>query len=1019
MLLLALFFVLSGAAGLIYESVWARYVSLLVGHSAYAQVIVLVMFLGGMAIGSLLTAKWSDRIRAPLLWYALAEALIGIFAMLFHGVFIGVTRLAYESWLPSLSPGFGVTAAMWTIAAVLILPQSILLGATFPLMTAGAIRYRPGRAGTWLGLLYFANSFGASMGALVEGFYLIGAFGLDGTLRAAAALNGIVAVGILVALARPSQVFGESAARPATVDSVPPRDESKDSVGLRAMPPHLGSVLLAVSFATAFSSFFYEIAWTRMLSLVHGSATHSFELMLSAFVLGLALGSLWISRRADRLEDPISTLARLQWAMGVAAIATLPLYVLSFDWTAALLTALGNTDGDYRVYSTVRYGITLVIMLPATFCAGTTLPLITRTLLASGSGERAIGAVYGVNTIGSIMGAGIAALVLVPLIGLKWLLISGGLIDVAVGAALFIWSDRARGTRPNQRRLWIAGPATAVVIAGLVSLSPLTPARMASGVYRYAAVMPPDMYHYFFYRDGRTASVSVRQETSDTTGLKTISTNGKPDASVAPGWIEAYDSTAPKMMLDQDMSTQMFLPLLTLAHSPKGKIGAVIGQGSGITSHMLLASPNVERLHTIEIEPEMIRGSRLFYPGNRRVFDDVRSTFQTDDARAFLAATGPRFDFVVSEPSNPWVSGVSSLFTVEFYHRVRSRLQPNGIFVQWFHLYEMDDVAVSSVIASIDRVFPSYRIYLSSNADIIIVAGAAAQLQQPDWSVMSFPEIAADLRRFPPVPPEIFAATELGGRSALHEYLAHAAVNSDFRPILDLNGERLRFRKEFAHGFRELAEIRFDIAAAIEHRRRDFGTVLINPTPEIYRTAALTIGRVLRGDPSHAGPLLTFEDDSLRRVADQVRAFEQRLTGSASPPSWLGWTGQFVNAEREIHGGTAGVADELFYGRVHRFIEATHAPPPVRSAVDFYHGLAAWDFAEAARAGDLLLAEPKEGQSWISATILRRGTAIAKLELGDPAGAKAIYEMVASKDSLWTLPDRIILGLIEGRLRKP
>ena len=221
MILLALFFIFSGAAGLIYESVWARYISLLVGHSAYAQVIVLVIFLGGMAIGSLLTARWSERIRAPLLWYALAEAVIGLFAMQFHSVFVAVTRVAYEHWLPSLAPGFAITAAMWSISAVLILPQSILLGATFPLMTAGAMRYRPGRTGVWLGVLYFANSFGAAIGALVEGFYLIGAFGLDGTLRAAALLNGVVAVGILVTFARPSQVLGSQSTgdrptRPAT-----------------------------------------------------------------------------------------------------------------------------------------------------------------------------------------------------------------------------------------------------------------------------------------------------------------------------------------------------------------------------------------------------------------------------------------------------------------------------------------------------------------------------------------------------------------------------------------------------------------------------------------------------------------------------------------------------------------------------------------------------------------------------------------------------------------------------------
>ncbi|MEO5569141.1 MAG: fused MFS/spermidine synthase, partial [Gemmatimonadaceae bacterium] len=384
MIALALLFVLSGAAGLIYESVWARYISLLVGHSAYAQVIVLVIFLGGMAIGSIVVGKWSDRIRSPLLWYAIVEAIIAIIAVGFHGAFVAVTDMAYESWLPSLSPGAAVTSATWILAALLILPQSILLGATFPLMTAGALRRRPKGTGASIGLLYFANSFGAAIGALVSGFTLVASFGLDGTLRAAAVLNFIVAAGVIAGFVRPGR---DGLGRKQTPDST-------KAEGWRTLT-RAERVLLAVSFATAFSSFLYEIAWTRMLSMVNGSATHSFELMLSAFIFGLAVGALWISRYADASDDPMRLLARLQWAMGLAAIATLPLYLWSFDWTASLLGAIRDTESGYKLYSVARYAISLSIMLPATFFAGTTLPLITKILLGSGSGERVIGAVYG------------------------------------------------------------------------------------------------------------------------------------------------------------------------------------------------------------------------------------------------------------------------------------------------------------------------------------------------------------------------------------------------------------------------------------------------------------------------------------------------------------------------------------------------------------------------------------------------------------------------------------------------
>ncbi|HET9426115.1 MAG TPA: fused MFS/spermidine synthase [Gemmatimonadaceae bacterium] len=1009
MIVLALLFILSGAAGLIYESVWARYISLLVGHSAYAQVIVLVIFLGGMAVGSLVVGKWSERIRSPLLWYALVEAIIAIIAVVFHDIFVGITGIAYEHWLPRLSAGPAVTSATWILAALLILPQSILLGATFPLMTAGAIRRNPEGTGASIGLLYFANSFGAAIGALVGGFTLVSQYGLDGTLRAAAALNFAVAVGIIAGFVRPGRDGLGAAAG----------SYAAPSPGWRTLTP-LERVLLGVSFLTAFSSFLYEIAWTRMLSMVNGSATHSFELMLSAFILGLAVGSLWISRRADGTSDRMRLLGRLQWAMGLAAIATLPLYLWSFDWTASLLGAVRDTDSGYRLYSVARYAIALSIMLPATFFAGTTLPLITKILLASGSGERVIGAVYGVNTIGSIVGAAVAALLLVPLIGLKWVLIGGGLIDIGVGIVLLLRNrqparESARSRAFGHRGWTLAIGLSLGLIVGIALTTPFAPARLASGVYRYKVVPGNDVFRYLFYRDGRTATVSVRQVADDSLSLFTISTNGKPDASMSPAWARPWVPGTPKMALDQDMSTQLMLPLLVLAHAPSARLGAVIGQGSGITSHILLTSPTIEKLHTIEIEPEMINGSRILYPGNKRVFDDPRSSFEIDDARAFLSASGPGFDFVVSEPSNPWVSGVSGLFTVEFYRRVKSRLRPGGIFTQWFHMYEIDDASVASVLAGIDRVFGDYRMYVSSNSDLIIVASADGALPPADWAVTRFPEMAKDLEHFAPLTPEILDATIVGSRATLGPYLKHARLNSDFDPFLDLNGERLRFRNMFADGFREIAEARFDVLAALEDRRRPLATTIENPATEIVRASALARGARLRIAREYGATEIT-TDSLLRQSAARIEDFDGDLERGTVPSDWNEWLTQFAAVEEDLHGGTAGAADEAFYGKVRAFLRATKAPAGVLAAVDLHHGLAAWDFTEAARAGDTLVAHLVGGARWLPTELVRRGTALAKLELGDVNGAARAYTSLATIRGTWTLLDSVLQAYIERLL---
>ena len=198
--LLYFIFILSGAAGLIYESIWTRYLGLFVGHSAYAQVIVLVIFLGGMSLGALLIGRRTERVTRPLFWYAIVELATGVIGLVFHDIFVATTNLAYTAIFPVVGLGASQTVAKWAIASLLILPQSILLGMTFPLMSAGVVRRIPEKSGGALSMLYFANSLGAAAGVLLAGFWLVGAAGLPGTLLAAAMINIAVAATVIVAL---------------------------------------------------------------------------------------------------------------------------------------------------------------------------------------------------------------------------------------------------------------------------------------------------------------------------------------------------------------------------------------------------------------------------------------------------------------------------------------------------------------------------------------------------------------------------------------------------------------------------------------------------------------------------------------------------------------------------------------------------------------------------------------------------------------------------------------------------
>ena len=1051
-LLLYCVFVLSGAAGLVYESIWSRYLGLFVGHSAYAQVIVLVIFLGGMSLGALMVGRRSERMRAPLLWYAGIEFAVGAIGIVFHPIFTWVTSLAYDQLFPALASGGDAGSAMvlvvkWLLAALLILPQSILLGATFPLMSAGALRLAAERpAGRVIASLYFANSVGAATGVLAAGFILVARFGLPGTLLAAAILNMVVAGIIVVAVrVRPEAPAAAGAPSEAASPASPASAASPVSPAPRASRaprPALWRPLLVVSFGTAVASFIYEIAWIRMLSLVLGSATHAFELMLSAFILGLALGALWVRRRIDRFRDPVRALGIIQWVMGSLAVATLPLYVASFEVMVAILRALDLTGAGYVAFNVLRYAICLAIMLPATFCAGATLPIITRILLAPGAGapnEEAIGAVYGVNTFGSIVGAALAGLVLMPLLGLKLLLVAGALVDIGLGLYLLARVARdargalsARGAR-HHHGLGASGigpmaVAAAAVVALVAVAANFDRTIMTSGVFRYGSLPDPQSYELLFYEDGRTATVTAKRHKRS--GVVTISTNGKPDASLDDVWLRPQPDRS--LVLSGDQATQVLVSILTLAFNPGAREAAVIGQGSGMTSHYMLGSPVLERLTTIDIEPEMVRGSRVFYPANRRVFDDPRSRFVIDDAKSYFAAAGRRFDVIISEPSNPWVSGVSGLFTTEFYGRVRRYLADGGVFSQWLHTYEITDDLVLSVVRALHENFASYVIYQVSRDDLLVVASMRDSLPAPDWSVVDRPDIARDLRAVAAIGPKPLDALKLASREVFTPLMGSGApANSDFRPILDLRAERTRFLRTRAAGFSGLGADRFDPVAALGHDRHDFLDETRAFDPEVPRLAALALGAQLRADRAQPPPPPIETTDSAARAAlprDEKllnARFRQTmlaaLLGSGRPaPDWRIFTTHVLDAERDVHGGTAGTVDEEFYRPVYAYMRAHAAPAEAVASVDFVRAVGSWDWPTAARAADTLIAVARAGDEWVNFDLLRDGTVVARLYTGDVAGARKAYAALGgrSRRTAGDLRNQILEAFIRAAERE-
>ena len=943
-------FTISGFSGLIYESIWSHYMKLFLGHAAYAQSLVLIIFMGGLAVGSWLTAKLSDRLHTPILVYALVEGVIGLIALVFHGVFVSVSDAFYFSFLPALSAPVLAGSLKWLAAAALIFPQSVLLGMTFPLMTTGVVRRYPDRPGGSLAMLYFTNSLGAAVGVLVSGFWLIAVVGLPGTIMTAGLLNIALALVVFVLV----RLDPEPEAPPLRSSPEPGTATGSDA---------LATLFFVAAGVTGAASFIYEIGWIRMLSLVLGATTHSFELMLSAFITGLAFGGLWIKRRIDSIEHPIRFAGWIQVLMGAMAILTVPLYARTFDWMAALLSGLSRTDVGYNLFTLSSHGIALAVMVPTTFLAGTTLPLFTHVLMRGRQGEKAIGRVYAANTLGAIAGVLFAMHIGLPLLGLKSMIGLGAALDVGLGVVLLHRSRDARVFNSAWRGALVGASMIALVFATV----DLLPERLASGVYRYARSQLAEDARVLYYRDGKTASISLTALGS----VVSIATNGKPDAAIQ---MDASQPNTP------DEVTMFLLGAMPLAYNPNARRVANIGLGSGLTTHTLLGSDAIERVDTVEIEAAVVEAAQGFGKRVERAFTDPRSKIHIEDAKTFFSLQNQKYDAIVAEPSNPWVSGVAGLFSEEFYRTVRNYLDDDGILVQWLQLYEFQDDLVLSVFRALAENFSDYAIYSTDNTNVLIVAKPVGALGKPRFGAILTGTLGREAARVGLRSADDFLVRKAGTPRLIESFLARSSVpaNSDYFPYLDLNAGKARFREQVASLFFSWSATPLPLLEMTGVGDVEFANV--TPDPAFERT-------VLAGNA--------------RRIHAELSAYLGRNDGTeliSDDPALTGLT-----ALRRFCG--AGASEEAWLHELHRLATST---------------LPFLDASAAVQTFDAVLPDTcREGASPRLAAWYRLYRSIARRDAGAMAhsGAAVLKEDLTADPAqrLYALTATLLGQLAEGR----
>ena len=778
-ILIGVCFVLSGATGLIYEILWARMLGLVFGATTLAVSTVLAAFMGGLALGSAFAGRLAQRITKPVAAYGWMEIAIALYALLIPFLFYAVDDLYAYVW-QQLQPGFfAFTLLRFALSCLMLLVPTTLMGATLPVLAAALLR--SDHDSNSVTRLYACNLVGAILGTLLAGFVLLPALGVRTTIFVAAGINVVVGV---IALLVQKRIKVVSTRTQESVSPVGTEIETKSKFWLLA------------AFASGFVTISTQVSWTRILTMIIGSSTYAFSIVVALFLIGLA-GGAWFIGRKDRSARLRKTILIVEAITAVSLLFSL--YVL--NKIPGLLIALGlrlQVSSWAGLLGLQILSATLLILVPA-LLMGMVMPLVLVWASNQLEGARRVGRIYAVNTVGAITGAFITGFVLIPKTSIRFTLLLAATLCLFV--AVLAYKPVKTGSVDPLVKRGLAIGLTPVLVIILFILAPrMNLADLSIGAYdslvrvlaqtregtpEEAQSTGPNIHKLLMFKEGPTATVSVRQDQNTVS----MAINGRTNAS---------DSNF-------DMPTQVMLGQLPMLIAPQRNNGLIIGYATGVTVGAMLQSP-IQSVTCVELEPATVDGSRFFEHVNNRPLDDPRTQLIIDDARTYLRVTPVRYDVIVSEPSHPWVPGVANLFTQEFFELGRARLSEQGIFVQWVQIYQLSTESLRSVLATYQKVFPHVLVFrvggLSRGKDLLLV-GSNQPLNLDQLSARVTDErIAKELRRINLNSEADVRSWFVCDETRLGPAVAGAQINTDdnmhiettvpreaFRPLMQTNVE--------------------------------------------------------------------------------------------------------------------------------------------------------------------------------------------------------------------------------------
>ena len=685
---ITLFFLLSGATGLVYQVLWVRMLGLVLGHSVLAVSLVVAIFMAGLGLGARLAGARAERLARPLFAYGLLEGAIALLALFSPmGVHAGAALFA------RLSGGGTNLAAVALVAVLALLPPATAMGATLPILTRWYVRDHR-TLGRDMGWLYAVNTSGAVLGAALAGFLLLPLLGQPQTLYLAAAINGLVALGAMAlgrrhAFAPPRPIESESEAE----------SESVPSPVVAAGSSSHGVILLSFAISGA-AALVNQVAWSRSFELFTGSTTYSFSLIVCAFIAGLALGGHLLARWVDRSADRVLLLAALN--LGIALCGALLIPLLG-ELPLLLIGPLAALSGSFVAVQSFIFAVLFALVLLPTSLMGGTYPVAVRALTrCPADAPSAVGRAYSWNTVGAVLGALACGMWLIPWLGLRgslWFAVTLNLLAVAVLLA------------PSRRIVWIV---PLLGVAGLVLSPPWNPRHMNLAPHMYAADLAADpaaldamaeQGSVLFHEEGRGATVTVIQRPD---GARVLRINGKTDAST-----------------QSDRLTQGLLGHLPLLLAAERDSVMVVGLGSGMSVSAALSHP-AKRVEVVELLPEVARAADHFGALVGAPLHDDRTELVVGDGRSVLMYGADRYDAIISQPTNLFVSGISTLFTVEFFTAMRRSLTDGGLATVWLHGYLLPDADFRTICRTFQQVFPEATLWNAGPFDFLLLGGKQA-----------------------------------------------------------------------------------------------------------------------------------------------------------------------------------------------------------------------------------------------------------------------------------------------------